>query len=296
MAAFMLGKANETLDGCFTDHDSGMQLTAAASRLMSYSRTNQAGYRSPVVEPTTKGVPVNSTRKTALVAGIFYLITFVSIPTLGLYTSVKSKDFIISSGADTGALWGCFLEVIVALAGIGTAVTLFPVVKRQNEGMALGFVATRTLEAAMIFAGVASLLSLVALQKAGASGAEATSLTTMGQGLVAFYNKVFLVGQSLMPVANALLLGTLGYRSGLVPRVIPVIGLIGVPLQLTAVILTMFGVIDRSSTATGILVIPDFIWELSLGIYLVVKGFKPCPITDAMNAASTAPAVGEVSP
>jgi hypothetical protein len=131
---------------------------------------------------------VNSTRKTALVAGIFYLITFVSIPTLGLYSSVKSKDFIISSGTDTGALWGCFLEVIVALAGIGTAVTLFPVVKRQNEGMALGFVATRTLEAAMIFAGVVSLLSLVALQQAGASGADATSLTTVGQALVAFYN------------------------------------------------------------------------------------------------------------
>jgi len=238
---------------------------------------------------------VSSTRKTALVAGIFYLMTFVSIPTLGLYSSVKSKDFIISSGADTGALWGCFLEVIVALAGIGTAVTLFPVVKRQNEAMALGFVATRTLEAAMIFAGVASLLSLVALQKAGASGAEATSLTTMGQGLVAFYNKVFLVGQSLMPVANALLLGTLMYRSGLVPRVIPVIGLIGVPLQLTAVILTMFGVIDRSSTATGILVIPDFIWELSLGIYLVVKGFKPCPITDAIREEATPPAYREVA-
>ena len=233
---------------------------------------------------------MTSTRKTALVAGIFYLITFVSIPTIGLYSSVKSKDFIISSGADTGALWGCFLEVIVALAGIGTAVTLFPVVKRQNEAMALGFVATRTLEAAMIFAGVASLLSLVALQKAGASGAEATSLTTVGQMLVAFYNKVFLVGQSLMPVANALLLGTLMYRSGLVPRVIPAIGLIGVPLQLTAVILTMFGVIERSSTAAGILVIPDFIWELSLGVYLVVKGFKPCPITDAMNAAGTTPA------
>jgi len=235
----------------------------------------------------TKTVPMDSTRRTALVAGIFYLITFVSIPTLGLYSSVKGKDFIISSGADTGALWGGFLEVIVALAGIGTAVTLFPVVKRQNEGMALGFVATRTLEAAMIFAGVASLLSLVALQKTGASGADATSLTTVGEALVAFYNKVFLVGQSLMPVANALLLGTLMYRSGLVPRVIPLFGLIGAPLQLTAVILTMFGVIERSSTATGILVIPDFIWELSLGVYLVVKGFKPCPIRDAVNAGST---------
>jgi hypothetical protein len=243
----------------------------------------------------TKRVPMDSTRKTALVAGIFYVITFVSIPTLGLYSSVISKDFIISSGADTGALWGCFLEVIVALAGIGTAVTLFPVVKRQNEGMALGFVATRTLEAAMIFAGVASLLSLVALQKAGASGADATSLTTLGQALVAFYNAVFLVGQSLMPVANALLLGTLMYRSGLVPRVIPLIGLIGAPLQLTAVILTMFGVIDRTSTATGILVIPDFIWELSLGVYLVVKGFKRCPITEAMNAASTPPAYSDIN-
>jgi hypothetical protein len=237
---------------------------------------------------------MDSTRKTALVAGIFYVITFVSIPTLvpplALYSLVTGKDYLISSGSDTGALWGAFLEIIVALAGIGTAITLYPVVKRQNEAMALGFVATRTLEAAMIFAGVASLLSLIALQKAGASGAEATSLTTVGQMLVAFYNKVFLVGQSLMPVANALLLGTLMYRSRLVPRVIPLIGLIGVPLQLTAVILTMFGVIDRSSTATGILVIPDFIWELSLGIYLVVKGFKPCPITDAMNAAGTTPA------
>jgi hypothetical protein len=233
---------------------------------------------------------VGSTRKTALVAGVFYLITFVSIPTLGLYSSVKGKNFIIGSGADTGAYWGCLLEVIVAIAGIATAVTLFPVVKRQNEGMALGFVATRTLEAAMIFAGVASLLTLVALHKPGASGADATSLTTVGQTLVAFYNATFLLGQSLMPVANALLLGTLLYRSGLVPRVIPMIGLIGAPLQLTAVILTMFGVIDRTSTATGILVIPDVIWELSLGIYLVVKGFKACPITDAMRGAGTAPA------
>jgi hypothetical protein len=239
---------------------------------------------------------VNSTRKTALVAGIFYLITFVSMPTLGLYSSVKSKDFIISSGADTGALWGCLLEVIVGLAGIGTAVTLFPVVKRQNEGMALGFVATRTLEAAMIFTGVASLLSLVTLHQdlGTATGANAASLITIGASHVATYNWAFTVGQSLMPVANALLLGTLMYRSGLVPRVIPVIGLIGAPLQLTAVILTMFGVIDRTSVATGILVIPDFIWELSLGIYLVVRGFKPCPITDAMRAADTPPAYRDV--
>src|SRR5450759_1245737 len=200
---------------------------------MSRGRPNWAGYQSPSSTQTTKGVPVNSTRKTALVAGIFYLISFVSMPTLGLYSSVKGKDFIISSGADTGALWGCFLEVIVALAGIGTAVTLVPWVKRQNEGMGLGLVATRTLEAAMIFTGVASLLSLVTLRQdlGTATGANAASLITTGASHIATYNWAFTLGQSLMPGVNALLLGTLMYRSRLVPRVLPVLGLIGAPLH-----------------------------------------------------------------
>jgi len=234
-----------------------------------------------------KQVPMDPSRKTALVAGVFYLMTMVSIPTLALYGPVKSKDFIISSGADTGALWGCFLEVVVALAGIGTAVTLFPVVKRQNEGMALGFVAARTLEAALTFTGVASLLSLVTLRQdlGTATGADAASLITIGASHVATYNGAFTLGQSLMPGINAILLGTLMYRSGLVPRVLPVIGLIGVPLHITAVVLTMFGVIDRVGSVALIAALPIFVWELSLGIYLVVKGFRPCPITDAMRAA-----------
>ena len=131
---------------------------------------------------------------------------------------MKSKDFIIGSGADTGALLGCFLEVIVALAGIGTAVTLYPVVKRQNEGMALGFVASRTLEAAMLFTGVASLLSLVTLHQdlGTAAGADAASLAAIGASHVATYHWAFTLGGSLMPGINAILLGTLLYRSGLV--------------------------------------------------------------------------------
>jgi hypothetical protein len=245
----------------------------------------------------TTRVPKDPTRKTSLVAGIFYLITFVSIPTLGLYSSVKGKDFIVSSGADTGALLGCFLEVIVGLAGIGTAVTLFPVVRRQNEGMALGFVAARTLEAAMIFTGVASLLSLVTLHQdlGTATGANAASLAAIGASHVATYNWAFTLGQSLMPGINALLLGTLMYRSGLVPRVLPVIGLIGAPLHITAVVLTMFGVIDRVGSVALIAALPIAVWEFSLGVYLVVKGFKSCPITDAMRAASTPPAYREVA-
>ncbi len=245
----------------------------------------------------TTRVPKDPTRKTSLVAGIFYLITFVSIPTLALYSSVTGKDFIISSGADTPALWGCFLEVIVALAGIGTAVTLYPVVRRQNEGMALGFVAARTLEAAMLFTGVASLLSLVTLHQdlGTAAGADAASLAAIGASHVATYHWAFTLGGSLMPGINAILLGTLLYRSGLVPRVLPMIGLIGAPLHLTAVVLTMFGVVDRVGTVTGIAVIPIALWELSLGVYLVVKGFKSCPITDAIREEATPPAYREVA-
>ncbi|MFY9927099.1 MAG: DUF4386 domain-containing protein [Streptosporangiaceae bacterium] len=242
---------------------------------------------------------MTSTRKTALVAGIFYLITFVSIPTLALYGPVKNhRDWILSSGAHTGVLVGGFLEVIVALAGIGTAVTLYPVVKRQNEGVALGFVTARVLEAVMIFTGVVSLLSLVTLRQdlggtAGAAGANAAALVTTGASHVAIYNWTFLLGQSLMPGINALLLGSLLYRSRLVPRVIPVLGLIGAPLLICTVIATLFGGIKLGSPELAAL--PIAAWELSLGVWLVVKGFRPCPITAGMTAADTTPAYHEVA-
>jgi hypothetical protein len=246
--------------------------------------------RTPATKPPAKGLPMSSTRKTALVAGVFYLITFISIPTLALYGPVKNhRDWILGSGGHTAVLVGGFLEVIVALACIGTAVTLYPVVKRQNEGVALGFVAARILEAGMIFAGVVSLLSLVTLRQhlGGAAGADAAALVTTGASHVATYNWTFLLGQTLMPGINALLLGSLMYRSRLVPRVIPVLGLIGGPLLIAAVIATLFG---QHSSLTGLAALPVFLvaaWEFSLGMWLVVKGFKPSPITTGMVAAGT---------
>ena len=241
---------------------------------------------------------MSSTRKTALVAGIFYLITFISIPTLALYGPVKNhRDWILSSGGHTGVLVGGFLEVIVALACIGTAVTLYPVVKRQNEGVAFGFVAARVLEASMIFAGVVSLLSLVTLRQdlGGPAGAGAASLVTTGASHVAIYNWTFLLGQTLMPGINALLLGSLMYRSRLVPRVIPVMGLIGAPLLIAAVFATLFW---QHSSLTGLAtlpVIPVAAWELSLGVWLVIKGFKPSPITAGMAAATRSAARQDVA-
>ena len=241
--------------------------------------------------PATKQAGMTSLRKTALVAGIFYLITFISIPTLALYGPIKNHhDWILSSGGHTAVLVGGFLEVIVALAGIGTAVTLYPVVKRQNEGVALGFVAARVLEAGMIFTGVISLLSLVTLRQdlGGAAGADAAALVTTGASHVAVYNGTMLLGQTLMPCINALLLGSLMYRSRLVPRIIPVLGLIGAPLLITAVIATLFGGgIGHVSAFAAIATFPVAAWELSLGVWLVVKGFRPSPITTGMVAAST---------
>jgi hypothetical protein len=236
---------------------------------------------------TTKRAPMDKTRKTALVAGVFYLITFVSIPTLAIYRPVLNhRDWILSSGSSTGVLVGGLLEVIVALAGIGTAVTLYPVVKRQHEGLALGFVAARVLEGAMIFTGVVSLLSLVTLRQdlGGATGANAAALVTAGASHVAVYKWTFLLSQSLMPGINALLLGSLMYRSRLVPRIIPVLGLIGAPLLIIAVFATLLG---QHTSLTGLAVLPVIpvaAWELSLGVWLTVKGFKPSPITAEIAA------------
>jgi hypothetical protein len=231
----------------------------------------------------TKRVPMDSLRKTALAAGVLYLITFVSVPTLALYAPVHDPNYIVGPGPDTSVLFGGILEIIVALAGIGTAIALFPVVKRQNEGVALGFVGSRVLEAATIVAGVASLLVIVTLRQAGAG---AGALVT-GHALVALYDRLFLLGQSLIPVVNALLLGSLLYKSRLVPRVLPLLGFIGAPLLLASDAATLFGIIDRTSALSALLALPIALWEFSLGVWLTVKGFKPSPITEGMAAGST---------
>jgi hypothetical protein len=213
---------------------------------------------------------MDSTRKISLIAGLLYLLTFVSIPTLFLYSSVRGANYIVGPGPDTRVFIGGVLEMIVALACIGTAVALYPVVKRQNEGVALGFVGVRTLEAAMIFAGVFSLLAVVNVRQAGAgAGALAT-----GQALVGLHDWTFVLGQSLLPAVNALLLGSLLYQSRLVPRVLPVLGFIGAPLLVASSVATLFGHNGYGSGLSGLAALPIALWELSLGVYLVVRGFR----------------------
>ncbi len=228
-----------------------------------------------------KRAPMDAMRKTALVAGALYLTTFVtSIPALGLYDDVlNNPDYILGAGSEGGVLWGAFLEVILGLACIGTALALYPVVKRQNEGVALGFVTARLLEAAMIFVGILSVLSIVTLRDAGASGGDASSLVTTGRSLVAVHDWTFLLGPGLIPGVNALCLGYLLYRSRLVPRILPTIGLIGAPILFASATATLFGLYDQVSSWAMLAALPIAVWEFSLGVWLVVKGFKPSPIT-----------------
>ena len=225
----------------------------------------------PVRPTATTRTPMTAHRKVSLAAGVLYLLTFVSMPTLLLYAAVKSPNYILGSGPDTSMIIGGISEMIVALAGIGTAVALFPILKRQNEGVALALVGSRTLEAGTIFAGVAMLLTVVTLRQTGAgSGGLFASHT-----LVIMYNRTFLIGQSFMPVVDDLLLGFLLYRSRLVPRILPMLAFIGAALLLASDIGVLFNVFGQTSALGTIPALPIALFEFSLGVLLVVKGFNP---------------------
>lgn len=220
---------------------------------------------------------MTATRKTSFFAGVLYLLTFISIPTLALYGPIHGPNYITGPGPDTKVIIGAILEMIVGLAGIGTAVALYPVLKKQNEGIALGFVGSRVLEAAMIFAGVSFLLTVVSLRQSGVGSAALVS----GQTLVVMYDRIFLIGQSFMPAMNGLLLGSLLYQSRLVPRILPLTGFFGAALLLAGDIAVLFGFIGQRDMVTGLTAIPIALWEFSLGIYLTVKGFKVSPSSTA---------------
>jgi Domain of unknown function (DUF4386) len=220
---------------------------------------------------------VASSRKIAIAAGAFYLISDVtSIVALILYGPIlNNARYIVGSGSDIQVLLGAFFEVILAFAVVGTAVTLFPVVRRQNEGVALGYVGLRTLEAAIIVIGIISLLAVVTLRQAGIAGTDQATLVTVGRALVAVHNWTFLIGPSFTSGANTVLMAYLMYRSGLVPRFIPVLGLIGGPLVFASATAVLFGLLGQYSVWPAVAAIPEFAWELTLAFWLIVKGFNP---------------------
>jgi hypothetical protein len=233
-------------------------------------------------EATAPRRRMDPSRKVALAGGIAYLITFAaSIPQLKLFADVVDDPASYISGArsNTALLWGSWLEVITAVACVGTAVALYPVTRRVSRTAAIGFVTSRVVEATLILVGVVSLLSVVTLQDqfAGATGAQAEALGVTGEALVAMRQWTFLLGPGLIAGINALFLGTALYRGRLVPRIIPTIGLIGAPIILLSATATIFGGWAQTSSVGALCALPIAVWELSLGVWLVVKGFKSTP-------------------
>jgi Domain of unknown function (DUF4386) len=226
---------------------------------------------------------MDSTRKISLLTGVLFTITIVaSIPALGLYGPVlNDAHYVLGGGADTRIYAGALLEVITAAAGIGTAVTLFPVLKRQSEGLALGYVTARVVESAVIVVGIVSVLSVVTMRHNFAAGPDASAGTYVvaGQALVALHKWTFLLGPGFCAGAeNGLLLGYLLYRSRLVPRPLAVLGLVAGSLAVASAIAELFGLYQQFSATAAIVVFPEALFEAALGGWLIVKGFRPSPV------------------
>lgn len=227
------------------------------------------------------------TRKLALAAGVLYLVTFAaSIPTLALKAPlVDNADWILRNGNDTGVIFAGFLDFVCAVAGIGTGVALYPIVRRFSPTGAIGFITSRTLEAAILVVGAISLLSIVTL-RGDVAGADSASLMTTSRSLVAQHDWSFLFGPGFMPAINALFLATVMYRFRLVPRIIPVMGLVGAPLLFASSFATMFGAHGQISDTAVLFALPIAAWEFSLGVYMIVKGFqRPVEAADAPVAS-----------
>lgn len=219
-------------------------------------------------------------RKLAITVGVLYLATFVtSIPALAL-----KQSFLSGEGSPATLHWAVILEIALALACIGTAVAFSPVGKRHDPALALGFVASRTLEAATVFLGVIALLAVGTLRATAALGEAGAA----DAALVAVHDWAFLMGPGLLPAVNALLFGTLLFRARLVPRIIPLVGLIGAPLLALSAVGTLVGVLDQVSAIAGLAALPIALWELSIGIWLIVKGFSPSAIAAGESRSSIA--------
>ena len=233
-------------------------------------------------------VSPDESRRIALTFGVLYLITFVtSIPALWLYQPVLDDPvgYIAGAGDSNRIILGAFLELLLIIANIGTAVVPYPLLKRQNEACALGYVTARIVECTFILVGILSVLTIVSLQQNATAGNEGT-YGSIAYALAATKDWTFLLGPGfVVGIGNGLLLGYLMYSSGLVPRRMAMLGLIGGPLIIVSGVAVLFGVDQPGGALQGLATIPEFIWELSLGIYPIVKGFRPVPILAGTRAS-----------
>ena len=219
---------------------------------------------------------MSADRRISLWFGVLYLITFAtSIAALLLFQPVLDdpKGYIAGAGADNRIYFGALLELFLIISNIGTAIVIFPLVKRQNEIMAVSYVAARIMESVFILVGILAVLAVVTLRHD--AGADAAALGGYAESLAAIKDWTFKLGPGfVVGIGNGLILGYLMLRSGLMPRGLALLGVIGGPIQALVGIGVLFDLFGANGPVQGIATIPEIVWELSLGIYPLVWGFK----------------------
>jgi hypothetical protein len=228
-------------------------------------------------------------RRTSFIGGLFFLFTFLHLPVVVLYDPILDKaQFILGAGDDSRIYIGAFLEVLFLIANAATAVVFYRILKRESRPLALGYVGVRLFESTIIGVGTACILAVLILRQdiGGPDAANPDSLVTAGRSLVAVRDATFLLGPGFCAAfGNGILLGTLMYKSGLLPKRLALIGIIGGPLAFVAASLTLFDVFEIGSADGGILVLPEIVWELSLSFWLIFKGFnRQAPILNQSAA------------
>jgi hypothetical protein len=222
-------------------------------------------------------------RRTGRIFGWLFIGTFVtSIPARLLFIdgvggSWTDMRFVAGDASNASLKWGAVLEFGLIVTQIGTAVVIYPLVRRQSETVSLGYVCARIMESVFAAIGLISIISIVSLADAlvGASGAEAAVLVMQGDSLAQTYDWAFRWGPGLVAgIGNGLMLGYLMYRSELVPRRMALLGLIGGPILIFSFVLQLIGVYKNGEGPSGLFTLPEAAWELSLGIYCAWKGFR----------------------
>ena len=239
---------------------------------------------------------VGNHRTASLLCGLLFIGTFLfSIPSaLFLYTPIlENTDWVLGNGSESRIAWGMFLEIALVVCNAGTAIVLFPVMKRYTETLALSYVGSRVFESAMIAIGIVSLLGVFFLRQdfIDTPGADAGSYVSAAQALIAVHDATFLIGPAFCAaIGNGLILGYMMFKTNLIPRKLSVIGLIGGTFAMLTATLVLFGVYEQVSVWSFLLTFPEMVWEMSFGIWMVAKGFSPAAIAKA-DETSEAPLV-----
>ena len=222
--------------------------------------------------------PHMHTQFLARLTGLLFIITFATSipPVLAFYVpALADPAFVLGGGFDARISWGALFELILILSNVGTALTIYPALKRHFEVLSLGYVCARLTESGFIAIGIIALMALNTL-RLHAGTADEAMLVVAAQALVAIHDWTFRLGPGVVVgIGNGLILGYMMWKTRLVPRAMSILGLVGGPTLLAAGVAVLFGAIEAGSTTQAIATVPEFVWELSLGCWLLVKGFNP---------------------